>query len=44
VNNEIAPLDVPRGFAAIAAKPPALFLPHAKAAERFFDFFTSNIR
>ena len=22
----------------------ALFLPHAKAAERFFDFFTSNIR
>jgi hypothetical protein len=22
---------------------PALFLPNAKAAERFFDFFTSNI-
>jgi integrase/recombinase XerD len=26
------------------ARPPALFLPHAKAAERFFDFFTANIR
>jgi hypothetical protein len=23
---------------------PALFVPHAKAAERFFEFFTVNIR
>jgi site-specific recombinase XerD len=28
----------------ISAKAPTLFLPHVKAAERFFDFFTSNIR
>jgi integrase/recombinase XerD len=24
-------------------RPPALFLPHAKTAERFFEFFTANI-
>ena len=23
---------------------PVLFVPHAKAAERFFEFFTANIR
>jgi site-specific recombinase XerD len=27
-----------------AAQPPALFLPHAKASERFYSFFTANIR
>ena len=37
-------MTIPRGLAAIAARPPALFLPHAKAAERFFEFFTANIR
>jgi len=25
-------------------QPPALFLPHAHAAERFWDFFTANVR
>jgi site-specific recombinase XerD len=28
----------------LAAKPPAVFLPDEKAAERFFGFFTANIR
>lgn len=41
---EIVPYNVPRGLATYSARPPALFLPHAKAAERFFDFFTANIR
>jgi integrase/recombinase XerD len=44
MSTELTPLNVPRGLAAIAAAPPALFLPSAKTAERFFDFFTSNIR
>ena len=35
---------IPRSLATIAAIPPAMFLPHAKAAERFFGFFTVNIR
>jgi site-specific recombinase XerD len=43
-SSELVSLNIPRGLAAIAAHPPTLFLPHAKAAERFFDFFTSNIR
>jgi site-specific recombinase XerD len=38
------PARVPRGLAILAPQPPALFLPDAKAAERFFDFFTANIR
>ena len=42
MSNEIA--LVPRGLAALSEKAPALFLPNVKAAERFFDFFTSNIR
>jgi hypothetical protein len=44
VTKELIPLSVPRGLAAIAAAPPALFLPSEKAAERFFGFFTANIR
>jgi site-specific recombinase XerD len=44
MSNEIIRLSVPRGLAKIADAPPALFLPNAKAAERFFDFFTSDIR
>jgi len=36
--------SVPHGLAAIAPTPPLLFLPSEKARERFFDFFTSNIR
>ena len=34
----------PRSLASITATPPGLFLPHEKAAERFFGFFTVNIR
>ena len=37
-------LTIPRSLAAIAARPPALFLPVPEAAERFFEFFTANIR
>ena len=36
--------DLPRRLAAHSASAPALFLPDAKAAERFFEFFTANIR
>jgi hypothetical protein len=41
---ELIAVSIPRALATIAADRPALFLPHEKAAERFFDFFTSNIR
>jgi site-specific recombinase XerD len=41
---ELVRYDVPRGLAVLAVNPPAVFLPHQKAAERFFDFFTSHIR
>lgn len=44
MSTELVPYNVPRGLATYSARPPALFLPHAKAAERFFDFFTANIR
>ena len=40
----IVPVTIPRSLAAIAARPPALFLPAPEAAERFFEFFTANIR
>jgi hypothetical protein len=37
--------NIPRSsLATLAANPSAMFLQHAKAAERFFDFFTANIR
>jgi site-specific recombinase XerD len=42
--NELVTTTIPRGLATIAATAPAIFLPSEKAAERFFDFFTSNIR
>lgn len=44
MTREVTLANVPRGLAAIAANAPAVFLPNARAAERFFDFFTSNIR
>jgi hypothetical protein len=44
MSSELIPLTVPRSLTAITGIPPALFLPHAKAAERFFEFFTANIR
>jgi site-specific recombinase XerD len=40
----IVPFKEPRALAGLAAKPPALFLPDKKAAERFFGFFTAHIR
>jgi hypothetical protein len=40
----LIPYTVPRGLAVLIKKPPAVFLPNRKTAERFFDFFTSNIR
>jgi site-specific recombinase XerD len=44
MNTEIATLNVPCGLAAIAPKTPVLFVPDARSAERFFEFFTANIR
>jgi len=41
---QIIPYKEPRALAGLAAKLPALFLPDEKAAERFFGFFTANIR
>jgi hypothetical protein len=43
-NAELFPHTVPRSLAAIAARPPALFLPDEKAGERFFQFFTAHVR
>ncbi len=40
---QIVPAGEPEGLAGIAT-PPALFLKEARAAERFWDFFTANIR
>jgi site-specific recombinase XerD len=37
-------LHIPRGLAALSTAVPALFVPNAAAAERFFEFFTVNIR
>ncbi len=44
MTEQLAVVVVPRRLATLSNKSPALFLPDAKAAERFFDFFTSNIR
>jgi hypothetical protein len=41
---EIIPFKEPRVLAGLAAMPPVLFLPDENTAERFFDFFTANIR
>jgi hypothetical protein len=40
----LIPVNLPSGLAALGAKTPAPFVPHAGAAERFFEFFTTNIR
>jgi site-specific recombinase XerD len=42
--NELILIKEPRALAGLAAKLPAVFLPNEKAAERFFGFFTANIR
>jgi site-specific recombinase XerD len=41
---ELVPIIVPRSLATITGTAPALFLPDARAGERFFEFFTANIR
>ena len=43
-NNDAAliPFKEPRSLAGLAVKPPAVFLPNEKTAERFFGFFTAN--
>src|ERR1039457_3053816 len=40
----IIPLKEPRSLAGLAAKLPSVFVPDEKTAERFFGFFTANIR
>jgi hypothetical protein len=40
----LIPFKEPSSLAGPAAKLPALFVPDEKAAERFVDFFTANIR
>ncbi len=37
-------INVPADLAAADSRQPALFLKEARAAERFFDFFTANIQ
>jgi site-specific recombinase XerD len=44
MTKEVVLINVPRSLAVIADRTPALFMRHEKAAERFFDFFTANIR
>ena len=44
MNTGIISTREPPSLAGLAAKPPAMFLPNQKAAERFFGFFTANIR
>ena len=44
MNVEIIPAKDLRALASVAAKSPALFLPDDKTRERFYSFFTANIR
>lgn len=44
MNTEFAAVNVSRGLTAINGNTPTVFLPNQKAAERFFGFFTANIR
>jgi len=44
MSTELIRFSEPRSLAGLAAKCPAVFLRSEKAAERFFDFFTSNFR
>jgi integrase/recombinase XerD len=41
---ELIPFEGPRDLAAVTARLPVLFLPEPKASERFWEFFTANIR
>ncbi|MGA2986696.1 MAG: hypothetical protein ABSG32_23080 [Terriglobia bacterium] len=42
MTTEIIAFKEPRSLAGLAVKPPAVFLPNEKTAERFFGFFTAN--
>jgi integrase len=44
MTTEILPYKEPHALADLTGKLPALFLPDEKTAERFFGFFTANIR
>lgn len=44
MNQVIVVPKEPRALAGLSVKPPAVFLPDEKAADRFFGFFTANIR
>jgi hypothetical protein len=44
MSSEIIPFQEPRFLAGLAAMPPTVFLPNEKAGERFYGFFTTNIR
>lgn len=44
METEIIPFAGPRELAGVVARPPALFMPNAKASGRFWEFFTVNIR
>jgi hypothetical protein len=44
MNTALVISEGPLGLAPPGTMPPALFLKEARAAERFFDFFTANIR
>jgi hypothetical protein len=41
---EVVPVTIPRGLAAISVEAPALFVPGARAAERFFGIVLAKIR
>lgn len=44
MSTALIPNAVPRSRTSIAGTAPTVFLPNSKAAERFFEFFTANIR
>jgi integrase/recombinase XerD len=44
MTGEIVPFKEPRSLAGRATRPPAMFLQNEKISERFFGFFTANIR
>jgi hypothetical protein len=43
-NTELVPFEGPGDLANITARSPVLFLSEPKASERFWEFFTANIR
>lgn len=40
----LVPLNIPHSLVALVSKAPTVFLPNAKGAERFIEFFAANIR